>query len=284
MPTKVSLIAVPYMAGQDADGPNHGPEQIIRATQGSPVELDIDVSDVERQEPFRDSACASLAVCRALTPLVAEAIRTGRLPIVLAGSCDVSKGILSAFDHSRCGVVWIDAHADFNTPETTRTGFFPGMSLAVLAGHCYREYWAQLGNNVAVPEDATMLLGVRDVDPWEQERLDRSALQIVAWRDGRPQGDVETALDVLAGRVREVYLHLDMDALDPSLAPGIVDDPVAGGMTLGDLDGVIRGIAERFRLRAVALTAFNPARDVGGTTLRSAVRVIELVSGAEDRS
>jgi arginase family enzyme len=75
-----------------------------------------------------------------------------------------------------------------------------------------------------------------------------------------------------------------MDALDPSLAPGIVDDPVAGGMTLGDLDGVIRGITERFRLRAVALTAFNPARDVGGITLRSALRVIELVSCAGDRS
>jgi arginase len=271
------------MAGQDADGPKDGLEQLVRATQASSAELDIDV-EVERQGPFRDSASASLAVCRALTPLVAEAIRTERLPIVLAGSCDVSKGILSAFDHSRCGVVWVDAHADFNTPESTRTGFFPGMSLAVLAGHCYREYWAQLGNNVAVPEDATLLLGVRAVDPWEQERLDRSALRIVAWRDGRPQGDVETALDLLAGRVKEVYLHLDMDALDPSLAPGIVDDPVAGGMTLGDLDGVIRGMTERFRLRAVALTAFNPARDVGGITLRSALRVIELVSCGGDRS
>ena len=87
-----------------------------------------------------------------------------------------------------------------------------------------------------------------------------------------------------AARAAHQVQQSSADALDPSPAPGIVDDPAAGGMTLGDQDAVIGGITERCRRRAVALTALNPTRDVGGVTLRSALRVIVHVSGAGGRS
>ena len=80
------------------------------------------------------------------------------------------------------------------------------MSLAVVTGHCYRNYWAQIGNSVPIPEAATLLLGVRDLDPAEKERLDHSAIQVVRWHEGKPQGDVRVALDRLAQSVPEVYL------------------------------------------------------------------------------
>ena len=82
-----------------------------------------------------------------LAPVVRRAIEAGQFPLVLAGGCDASKGILSGFDHGHCGVVWFDAHGDFNTPETTSSGYFDGMSLAVITGHCYQSYWAQIGNS-----------------------------------------------------------------------------------------------------------------------------------------
>jgi len=163
---------------------------------------------------------------------VRKAITAGQLPLVLTGSCDPSKGILSGFDHSHCGVVWIDAHGDFNTPETTISGFFPGMSLAVITGHCYQSYWAQIGNNSPIPEAATLMFGVRDLDTAECQGLQRSAIQVVNWREGKPQADVLGSLDVLAKRVKEVYLHVDMDAFDPQVAPGVVDHPVSGGLSL----------------------------------------------------
>ena len=197
---------------------------------------------------------------------------------MLAGGCDVSKGILSGFDHAGCGVVWFDAHGDFNTPETTVSGYFDGMSLAVITGQCYRNYWAQIGHSTPIAESATLMVGVRDLDPAEKERLDHSAIQVVKWREGKPQSDLQTALDKLAQCVPEVYLHIDMDSLDPQVAPGVVFDPVSGGLSLEDMEEAIRAVFVRFRVRACTLAVYNPERDQDDNTLRAGLRIIEVLA------
>jgi arginase len=237
----------------------------------------VDVTRVERGTPFRDSVSASLAVCRVLAHAVEQAIADDALPVVLAGGCDSSKGILSGFAHDSIGVVWFDAHADFNTPESTVSGYFPGMSLAVITGHCYRNAWAQIGNADPIRESAIVLVGVRDVDGAEQDRLDRSEIGVVPWRDGKPGTDLMDALDRLAGRVREIYLHVDIDVLDPAFAPGVVDRPAPGGLSLEQLETAVRGIADRFRVQAIDLAVYNPERDIEDRTLRSGLRVIEVI-------
>jgi arginase len=221
-----------------------------------------------------------MAVCKQLAAAVSKAIVEGEFPFVLAGSCDISAGILGGFRHDRCGVVWIDAHGDFNTPESTITGFFPGMSLAVITGHCYRSYWAQIGDDSPVAEAATLVLGVRDLDPAERQRFKRSAIKVVEWHEGRSHGDAAASLDVLAEHVQEVYLHIDMDALDPQVAPGIVDYPVPGGLSLEDLQAAIAGVAARFQVRGATLATYNPGCDENDKTLRVGLRVIELVAEA----
>src|SRR5439155_3939234 len=109
--------------------------------------LAVSIESVERNGPYRDSGSSSLTVSKHLALVVARVIAARRFPLVLGGGCDVSKGILSGFNHSQCGVLWVDAHGDFNTPESTISGYFCGMSLAVIAGHCYANYWAQIGNS-----------------------------------------------------------------------------------------------------------------------------------------
>jgi arginase len=164
---------------------------------------------------------------------VRRAVAAGQLPLVLAGSCVTCQGVLAGVEHGNWGAVWIDAHADFNTPETTASGFFAGMSLAVVTGHCYGNYWAQIGDNTPLAEDAIVIFGVRDLRPeGERERVERSRLRVVEWRDGEAQGDVPAALDDLAQRVGDVYLHIDFDGFAPEVTPGIVDEPVPGGLTL----------------------------------------------------
>ncbi|MBI3287453.1 MAG: arginase family protein, partial [Chloroflexi bacterium] len=186
----VCLIQVSYMIGDDRHGASQGPQCYMQAgvekllvARGAAVA----VERIERGEPFRDSATASLAVNKQLAPIVRQATAAGQFPLVLAGSCDVSMGILAGFDHERCGVVWIDAHGDFNTPESTISGFFAGMSLAVITGHCYQNLWAQIGDSAPISEEATLILGARDLDPAERERLERSAIQVVHWHEGKPQ-------------------------------------------------------------------------------------------------
>jgi arginase len=287
---EICLIQVPYCCGDEHQGASKGADRYVQAgvervlaAKGATVTL----KRVERGVPFRDSASSSLADCRQLAQIVGEATTAGQFPLVLAGSCDVSKGILSGFEHAHCGIVWLDAHGDFNTPESTITGFFPGMALALVTGHCYRNYWAQLGNSAAIPEAATLLMGVRDLDPAERERLERSAIQVVSWHDGKPQTSVTAALDRLAERVHEVYLHIDMDVLSPELAPGIVDHPVPGGLSLQDMDKVLRALSARFRIRAAALATYNPDLDQDRKTLRAGMHIIEqlvgLVAAGNDR-
>jgi arginase len=217
-------------------------------------------------------------VNKAVAALVRTALAAGRLPLVVAGSCIICQGVLAGFEHSACGAVWIDAHADFNTPEASTSGFFPGMSLAVATGHCYANYWAQIGDNRPLAEENIVMFGVRDVWPQgERERLERSALTVVRWRDGKPERDILSALEQLARRVDDVYLHIDFDGFAPEIAPGIVDEPVPGGLSAEDAETIVRAVGERFRVRAATLATFTPDRDEDEVTLRLGLRLIELI-------
>ncbi|HZB84999.1 MAG TPA: arginase family protein, partial [Gaiellaceae bacterium] len=99
----------------------------------------------------------------------------------------------------------------------------------------------------------------------------------VPWRQGEPQGDVLPALDRIAGRVGEIYLHVDFDAFAPDVAPGVFDQPVPGGLSLEGAEPIIRASAERFRIRAATLATFTPERDQADKTLGVALRMIELL-------
>jgi arginase len=279
----VALVQVPYMLGDECHPAAAGPARYL---EGGAAELlrakglGVTVEQVARRggASFRDAPAASLAVNLELAEAVRRALAAEQLPVVLAGSCDASLGVLAGFDHERRGVVWIDAHADFNTPESSVSGFFPGMSAAVVAGHCHRELWAQIGDATPVAEEAMLMLGVRELSPEaERERLERSAVRVVPWRGGRPEEDVDAALDELARLVAAVYLHVDNDAFDPATAPGIVDEPVPGGLSLEQMEEILRGVASRFRVEAAALTTFTPARDEDDRTLRAGLRVLDLL-------
>ena len=161
------------------------------------------------------------------------------------------------------------------------------MSLAVVTGHCYRNYWGQIGDNTPLAEEAVALFGVRDLYPEaERERLERSAIDVVRWRDGRAERNVSEALDRLSERVEEIYLHVDFDGFAPEVAPGIVDEPAPGGLTREQAEEIIRGAAARFRVRAVTLATYTPDNDEDEKTLRLALALVdligELIAGASD--
>ncbi|HEY3023792.1 MAG TPA: arginase family protein [Actinomycetota bacterium] len=277
----ICVIQVPSHAGDERHPSSAGPRRLIEAgavalleDQGHRVTVEL----ATRSGPFRDTAHASAIVNRKVATAVSGAIAADAVPLVLAGSCVTAHGVLAGFDHAACGIVWIDAHGDFNTPQTTDSGFFPGMSLAVITGDCYQNYWARIGDSTPVAGEAIVMFGVRDVSPQaERDRLDRSGIQIVEWLGGRAQSDIVASLDTLARRVGDVYMHIDLDGFAPEVAPGVVDDPVPGGLSIADGEAIVRSTAERFRLRAATLTTYNPELDRGGRTLQLALRLIELI-------
>jgi arginase len=280
----ICLIQVPFMAG-DGDHPAaEGPGRYLRAgaerlLAGSGVRVMSLRAEVPAGTQVGvDVPSASRAVNQQVRPLVQAAAAGGQLPVVLAGSCDVCMGVLAGLERDRCGMVWIDAHADFNTPESSVSGFFPGMSLAIATGHCHQRLWASIGNSTPVPEDATVLVGVRNLSPpAETDRLRQSNIRTVPWHKGTPAGDLDLELDRLVGRVEEVYLHIDNDAFDPRTAPGVVDEPVPGGLSMSDMEHAVAAVASRLRIAAVTLATYTPRNDRGNRTLNAGLRILELL-------
>ena len=208
---------------------------------------------------------------------VARARAAGFFPIVLGGDCMTSLGTLAGLlDPVSTGVAWLDAHGDFNTPETTPSGYLGGMPLACATGRTLDVLRERCRLAAPVPERNVLLAGARDLDPLEERALAASSVMLV--RAGELDRDtvaVERALHAL-GVLPQVYLHFDIDVLDPAEAPGVTY-PAVGGVPMLQLRSLVRQIAGMGNLAALAVTAVNPDKDIDNRTVTAALDLIEEV-------
>ena len=280
----ITVILVPYDLGREEVGSGRGPQAYVAA--GLPATLrtighNVQVVTAHRAEAFEDELSAVADVNRALSGLVADAVRGGRLPLVVAGNCNaalgVRAGLLSALperEAEHTALVWFDAHGDFNTPATSRTAYLDGMPLAMLTGRAYPEMWTRLHGR-PLDERLVLHVGARDLDPEEAGELEASQIIVVTGAEIRAGGvekALPAALDDLADRAESdlgdlpaAHLHLDIDVLDPSAAASVAF-PAPGGLTLSELFMAIEMIGARFRLRALTLTSFAPQGAGDATT------------------
>ena len=268
----VHLIRVPYDSGQRDLRMGRGP---TRFSEGGAAERlrraghDVTESVVEVPASFPLEVGTSFALHRALSDRVCATAAGGAFPIVLAGNCSSSLGTVSGIraaspnDSSDIGVIWLDAHADFNTPETTTSGFLDGTSLAALTGQCWRGLTGSIPGFRPVSDEHVLLVGARDLDSAEDERLARSRVTRVAASTLEARGGtaaLDGVLAALARRVSRVYVHIDLDVHEPSLAQAN-QYAVPGGLRPETVRDLVRAVAGRLRLVAVALTAYDPASD-----------------------
>jgi arginase len=180
----------------------------------------------------------------------------------------------------KVGVIWFDAHGDFQTPETSPSGYFDGMPLAIVTGHCFQGLRRQIGQKDPIPESLILHIGGRAMGRNERARFERSDIQVVWASDVKSRGigqAVSARLRALRSRIRSVYLHVDIDVLDPKYARG-VDFPTNGGLSPNDIVQAVHRVANQFQVRAVALTAYNPTRDSRAQTLQTGLALIEAIS------
>jgi arginase len=294
----LTLIAVPYDLGREGVGSGHGPGAYI---EGGAAEAlrdrghAVEVVTAQRTGPFVDELHAVLAVDAAVAELVTDALAHGRLPLVLAGNCNVTLGVraglLAAGAHGPdVATVWLDAHGDFNTPETSASGYLDGMPLAMLTGRAFPETWQRLGG-YACDEALVVHAGGRDLDPAEADALSLSRIAVVSGAEIGYRGLGEAlapALDDLVKRMGEgghhgarpkVHLHVDIDVLDPTLAPA-VGFPSPGGLTVAELLAAVEMTGGRFHLRALSLTSFDPEAGDRAKTLRAGLSVLTTAASA----
>lgn len=274
---RIALIQVPYHLGRENVGMGVGPG---RLEAGAVAALgasghDVEIVRVRRKGGETNEVGASFDVVRRVADAVAEAVERDAFPLVVSGNCMSSIGVVAGIGRD-VGVVWLDAHADFNTPESSLSGFQDGMGLSILTGTGWRALRETIPGYRPVAEANVVLVGVRDVDRLEQERLDRSAVVVVA-----PRASAELALDGLGERVEGVYLHIDLDVLDPS--EGRANEYAAsGGLAAAEVERIVTAVAERAPLRGAAVTACDPAADSEGTIPGIATALLARIAAAAE--
>ena len=223
------------------------------------------------------------ALCKKLARSVRGILDDGRVPVVIGGdhSCAVGtfSGIAAHFRKKRVqpGIVWIDAHGDMNTPETSRSGNVHGMPLAHLLG-MGREELTEIGfKGAKVPPERVALVGIRDLDFEERRVVAASGVSVFTMKDIDERGmpDVmREAISIASGpKVEPFHVSFDVDGVDPEHAPG-VGTPVQGGLTYREAHLAMELVAECGRMCAVELVEINPILDVSNRTGKLAMELI----------
>ncbi len=289
----IRVIGVPMDLGADRRGVDIGASAIRYAGLNDQLRrLDYEVHDIgnivvpqPESQPIGNPRLKYLEpivkVAEELADTVTAALRANEFPLILGGDHSIGLGSITGVTrvHKDIGVLWIDAHADCNTEETTPSGNIHGMILAALAG---------LGNSRLTDTDGwapklntqrIVIVGARDLDLGERELLRTHHIHVFTMSDIDRRGifDVMQQALAIAGQASDgIHLSLDMDALDPVHAPG-VGTPVRGGLTYREAHLAMELIADSGRLIAMDVVEVNPILDRENAT---ALLAVELVMSA----
>jgi arginase len=295
----IAIIGAPLDLGQDRRGVDMGPSAVRVAnlhrrlgTLGYQVDdlgnVAVDQRESLPEGPARARYLPQIAeTCRRVGLMVDKALAGGKAPLVLGGDHSVAVGTVAGVarhlrkQRRKPGVIWIDAHADMNTPETSPSGNVHGMPLACCIGLGPRELAGLFGFAPKVQPENVALVGIRDVDAAERGPVHQSGVRVFTMRDIDERG----MKDVMAEAIRAasdgtagIHLSLDMDFVDPREAPG-VGTPVRGGGTYREAHLAMELINDAGNLLSLEVVEVNPVIDESNRTADLAVELIMSAMG-----
>jgi arginase len=291
---EISIIGAALDLGQGRRGVDMGPSALRYAgleerlaSLGYRVHDEGNVETAVREATaLRDEHVRFLPeirdTCERIAARVAAATKRGALPLVLGGDHSVALGTLGglASVHGAGGVLWIDAHADVNTPESSPTGNVHGMPLAAALGLAGPGFESDAWPLPAVDPRKVALVGVRELDPGEGALLRDAGVRVFTMSEIDRIGlerAVRESLDRIAG-ASFVHVSLDLDVLDPDVAPG-VGTPVRGGLTYREAHLAMELVAESALVGSLEVVEVNPILDSENTTAQTAVELVASALG-----
>jgi arginase len=289
-----AILGVPLDLGGGRRGTDMGPSAVriaglhagIRRLGIESVDLgDLEIPAVETLES-KDSRARFLPeiarCCRQAHDLVLESMEKGRIPIILGGDHSVAAGSISGVSHflrkreESLGLLWIDAHADMNTPKSTPSGNIHGMPLAAVLGHGARELTRIGGFAPKVKAGRTVLLAARDIDIEERALIASSGVRVITMSEIDEKGMrrvMEEAIPILTSSTAGFHVSIDMDGIDPNYAPG-VGTAVPGGLTYREAHLLCEMCARTGKVTSMEVMEVNPVIDVAN---RTGVLAMELI-------
>lgn len=294
MSKQISIIGVPMDFGQLLRGVDMGPAALrysglasrLRAlghmvTDRGDVPIPIRDADPDLSVGQDKYLKEITQICQDIYTAGQKAVKRGDFPLFLGGDHSIAVGTVSAVTGEEpIGLVWVDAHGDFNTPETSPSGNIHGMPLASLIGEGH-EPLVDVGKpGGKIRPENVVLIGQRDLDPAEKKRLKKSGITVFTMRDIDEQGISSVANKAMMKFVhlKRIHLTVDMDALDPVEAPG-VGTPVPGGISYREAHLLMEILADSGKVGSMDIVEINPILDVGNKTAELAVELILSVLG-----
>ncbi|MGZ3695330.1 MAG: arginase [Bdellovibrionota bacterium] len=294
---KIRIIGVPSDLGASRRGVDMGPSAMRVANMGPRLkQLGYDVEDVGnipvavresiavvRQDPQSKISYLKEIVdaSKALKDKTYQALKDGRIPLVLGGDHSLAIGSIAGItkfygeQKKKIGVIWLDAHGDINTPETSLSGNIHGMPLAHALGTGTKELLAVGEQNPMVDPSRTVLIGLRDLDPGEQKAIRELGVRAFTMRDVDEMGMravVQEAIRVATNGTAGFHLSFDVDCMDPSVAPG-VGTAVRGGITYREGHLAMEILHDSMKMLSMDVTEVNPVLDTSNQTADLAVEM-----------
>lgn len=294
---KIGVVLQPYTARRGVDEISIAPDilypEVVKMLGEMKIELiekkSIDLTDEEKKQygVWHRLALADAHLGNAISPLV----RKGIFTVGLWGNCNSSLGVLAGLQHSgsdskplKVGLIWIDAHGDFNTPETSLSGWLGGMPVSIAAGQCLFRLRQKTGLKPAISTDNIIMMGLRDVDSLEQELINNSQITTISTEEMLEKGPrMLEAVDGLSGQVDVIYLHIDLDILDATEIPGSFFE-VQDGPSATQLQVPIRFLMQNQKVKALGLSSFPTAEKGREISMKSVMIILQAaLNGLIDR-
>jgi len=230
----------------------------------------VRITKIQPEGTATSEAGISFDLHRGVSRAVRAAAAEWSFPLVLSGNCSSALGTTAGLRAAGkpSAVCWLDAHADFNTPDTTRSGFLDGMTLATLVGRSWKSMSESIPGFAPVPEWQVVLLGTRDIDTLESAQLDEARVRVTSWKE------TDAIFDDISAEVRSLYFHIDLDVLDTSVGKAN-SYSTSGGMTVDDVLGVMESARHRFDVVAASMTSYDPTGDPLGRVARAAIDIAQ---------
>lgn len=293
MNKKIRLIGVPMDLGQNRRGVDMGPSAVRYAgLQGKLAQLGYEVHDegnISVPNPEEEVAegksrrlRAVVTACQRIFEIGRQCVSKQEFPIFLGGDHSISIGTVAAAapQGEQIGLIWIDAHGDFNVPETSPGGNIHGMPVAVLVGHGDDRLVNVGYDGPKVYPTHIVQIGIRNLDPMERKRITHSGIGVYTMRHLDELGMAAVARQAL-DRLRHlsrIHVSLDMDSLDPAEAPG-VGTPVPGGLTYREAHLLMEILGDSGRVSSMDIVEINPILDEGNKTAELAVGLAASLLG-----
>lgn len=292
MTNSITIIGVPLDLGQSRRGVDLGPGALRYAGLDNRLRrlghevidngnIPVAIRDMLPAEGGLAFLPAVVQACEAMYRAGQEAIAAQRLPLFLGGDHSIAVGTIGGVTHDNpAGLIWVDAHGDFNTPHSSPSGNLHGMPLAALLGLGVPEL-VNLGRpGPKLTAADVVLIGVRDLDAGERTLLRESRIKVYTMREIDERGLAAVANEALArlSHLSRIHVSLDMDSLDPNEAPG-VGTPVAGGLTYREAHLLMEIIADCACVGSVDVVEINPILDERNRTAKIALELIASLLG-----